>query len=85
MLRQRHTLVVRDQVKVLFICFPKNRKKIDLIHEENHVIDTSEIKEIKTRLKKSKHAYVRFEHLRWTKIIVELWRCIKKMLRVSEY
>ena len=70
MLTQRYTkipLTVRDQIKQLFVFYPKNRDEFDLIHKENDVIESKdEVQRIKRELKKSKHAYlyIRLEHPR---------------------
>ena len=74
-LTQRYTkipLAVRDQLKQLFIWYPKNKDEFELIHRENHIIDSEiEIKKIKSQLKNAHHAclYLRIEYPRAFKVI----------------
>ena len=75
MLTQRYTkvpLVVRDQLKQLFLFYPKNRKEFDLVHEENDVIESKEeVNLVKKELKNKKHAclYLRLEPPRAYRVI----------------
>jgi hypothetical protein len=70
MLTQRYKkipLTVRDQLKQLWIWYPKNRNEFELIHNENHIIESQEeIKHVKNQLKDSKHGclYLRMEYPR---------------------
>jgi hypothetical protein len=52
---KRIPLTVRDQLQMLFIWYPKNRKELELIHEENDIIPQDKFSEIKQLLKKNKH------------------------------
>jgi len=45
LLTQRYNKIlisIRDQLKQLFVWYPKNSKELKLIHEENHIIDDDE-------------------------------------------
>ena len=68
MLTQRYkkiAITVRDQLKQLFVWFPKNRHELELIIKENDV-GSWDVGYIKERLKNEKHAclYTRLEHPR---------------------
>jgi hypothetical protein len=75
MLTQRYKkipLTVRDQLKQLWVWYPKNRDEFEVIHKENHIIDSQEeIKHVKNQLKDSKHGclYLRMEYPRSYKFL----------------
>jgi hypothetical protein len=75
MLTQRYTkipLAVRDQLKQLWVWYPKNREEFDAIHKENHILESQEeIKHVKNQLKASKHGcfYLRMEYPRGYKFL----------------
>ena len=58
-------ITVRDQLKQLFVLFPKNRHELELIITENNV-GSWDAGYIKERLKNEKHTclYLRLEHPR---------------------
>ena len=52
---------------MLYIWDPRNRKNLNVIHEENDVIETQEeLANVKKKLKKGKHTclIMRMEHIR---------------------
>lgn len=59
-LTQSYTAIpknIRRQLKMLYIWYPKDRKDLILINDENDVIESNnELSEIKNKLKSSKHA-----------------------------
>ena len=75
MLTQRYNkipLTVRDQLKQLFIWFPKNKKEFELVLDENFIIDSKEeIARLKQYLKDTKHGclFLRMEHPRGYELI----------------
>ena len=67
LLTQSYTAVtnnIRRQAKMLHIWYPKNRKDLNVIHEENDVIETGELARVKEALKQGKHTclIMRMEH-----------------------
>ena len=69
LLTQSYTAVpnnIRRQAKMLYIWYPKNRKDLNTIHEENDVIETGELARVKAELKLGKHTclIMRMEHPR---------------------
>lgn len=66
MLTQRYTkvpLTVRDQLKQLFIWYPKNKKDLSLVLEENDVVEDDDVPSIRRKLKNSQHGclYLRLQ------------------------
>ena len=61
---------VRRQAKMLYVWYPKNRKDLNTIHEENNVIEMGELARVKEALKWGKHTcfIMRMEHPRAYKI-----------------
>ena len=59
LLTQSYTAIpnnIRRQVKMLYIWYPKNRKDLNVIHEENDVIEMQEeLARVKAQLKWGKH------------------------------
>ena len=58
---------IRRQIKMLYVWYPKNRGDLNVIHEENDVIETTnELMDVKKRLKQGKHTclIMRLEHPR---------------------
>ena len=52
---------------MLYICYPKNRTDLNIIHEENDVIEMpEELANVKEQLKRGKHTclIMRIEHPR---------------------
>ena len=75
MLTQRYKkipITVRDQLKQLFVWYPKNRHELELIIAENDVGSSLDIPNIKEQLKNEKHAclYMRLEHPRTFQLLV---------------
>ena len=69
LLSQSYTAVpnnIRRQAKMLYVSYPKNRKDLNAIHEENDVIEMGELANVKTQLKRGKHTclIMRMEHPR---------------------
>ena len=69
MLSQRYKkipITMSDQLKQLFVWYPKNRHELELIIAENDVGSSLDIPNIKELLKNEKHAclYMRLEHPR---------------------
>ena len=61
MLTQRYTkvpLTVRDQLKQLFVWYPKNRGNFEIINTENDVIDVKDLSGIKKQLRDGVHRYL---------------------------
>ena len=76
MLTQRYkkiAITVRDQLKQLFVWFPKNRHELELIIKENDV-GSWDVGYIKERLKNEKHAclYMRLEHPRTFQVLTSI-------------
>ena len=76
MLTQRYKkipITVRDQLKQLFVWFPKNRHELELIIAENDVGDV-DVGYIKKQLKNEKHAcfYLRLEHPRTFQVLTSI-------------
>ena len=46
---------IRRKAKMLYVWYPKNRKDLNVIHEENDVIETGELVNVKEALKWGKH------------------------------
>ena len=69
-LTQSYTAVQKDirrQVKMLYVWYPKDRKDMNVIYEENDVIETQEeLQHVRKKLKEGKHAclMMRLEHPR---------------------
>ena len=57
---------IRRQTKMLYVWYPKNRMDLNIIHEENDVIETEELANIKKQLKQGKHTclIMKMEHPR---------------------
>ena len=73
LLTQSYTAVpnnIRRQAKMLYIWYPKNRTDLNTIHEENDIIKTGELVNVKEKLKRGKHTclIMRMEHPRAYKI-----------------
>ena len=51
---------------MLYVWYPKNRTDLNVIHEENDVIETEELANVKKQLKQGKHTCLnlRMEHPR---------------------
>ena len=70
LLIQSYTAVpnnIRRKAKMLYVWYPKNRKDLNTIHEENDVIETQEeLARVKEALKWGKHTclIMRMEHPR---------------------
>ena len=67
LLTQSYTAIpnnIRRQAKMLYVWYPKNRKDLNVIHEENDVIETGELANVKEALKWDKHTclIMRMEH-----------------------
>ena len=46
---------IRRQAKMLYVWYPKNRTDLNVIQEENDVIETEELANVKKQLKRAKH------------------------------
>ena len=74
LLTQSYTAVpknIRRQAKRLYVWYPKNRTDLNIIHEENNVIKTSEkLSNVEEQLEQGKHTclIMRMEHPRAYKI-----------------
>ena len=73
LLTQSYTAVpnnIRRQAKMLYVWYPKNRKDLNTIHEENDIIGPGELARVKAQLKQGKHTclIMRMEHPRAYKI-----------------
>ena len=73
LLTQSYTAVpsnMRRQAKMLYVWYPKNRTDLNTIHEENDIIETGELVNVKEKLKWGKHTclIMRMEHPRAKKI-----------------
>ena len=56
---KRIPITIRDQIKMLFVWFSKNRYEFDLIHNENYIIeDDEELKSVKLALKEGEFTCV---------------------------
>ena len=69
LLTQLYTAIpndIRRQAKMLYVWYPKNRKDLNTIHEENDVIGQEELARVKAELKRGKHTclIMRMEHPR---------------------
>ena len=69
LLTQSYTAVpnnIRRQAKMLYVWYPKNRKDLRVIHEENDVIESGKLAIVKENLKKGKRTclIMRMEHPR---------------------
>ena len=51
---------------MLYVWYPKNRRDLNAIHEENDVIEMGELARVKAQLKQGKHTclIMRMEHPR---------------------
>ena len=70
LLTQSYTAIpnnIRRQAKMLYVCYPKNRTDLNIIHEENDVIEMQEeLARVKAQLKRGKHTclIMKMEHTR---------------------
>ena len=69
LLTQSYTAIpnnIRRQANILYIWYPKNRKDLNTIHEENDVIGLEELARVKAHIKRGKHTclIMRMEHPR---------------------
>ena len=69
LLTQSYTAVpnnIRRQAMMLYVWYPKNRRDLKVIHEENDVIEMGELVRVKAQLKRGKHTclIMRMEHPR---------------------
>ena len=57
---------ITRQAKMLYVWYPKNRKDLNIIHEENDIIETGELANVKEALKQGKHTclIMRMKHPR---------------------
>ena len=74
LLTQSYTAVpnnVRRQAKMLYVWYPKNRTDLNVIHNENDVIETGELVNVKEKLKQGKHTclIMRMEHPRAYRVL----------------
>ena len=74
LLTQLYTAIpknIRRQAKMLYIWYPKNRTDLNTIHEENDVIETQELANVKKKLKQGKHTclIMRMEHPRAYRVL----------------
>ena len=75
LLTQSYTAIpnnIRRQAKMLYVWYPKNRKDLNIIHEENDVIETQEkLARVKKKLKQGKHTclIMRMEHPRAYRVL----------------
>ena len=69
LLTQSYTAVpnnIRRKAKMLYVLYPKNLTDLNVIHEENDIIETEELANVKKKLKRGKHTclIMRMEHPR---------------------
>ena len=66
---------IRRQAKMIYVWYPKNRKDMNTIHEENDVIKTEELVNVKAQLNWGKHTclIMRMEHPRELMKFVEFY------------
>ena len=69
LLTQSYTAIpnnIRRQAKMLYIWYPRNRTDRNIINEENDIIETGELVNVKEKLKQGKHTclIMRMEHPR---------------------
>ena len=69
LLTQSYTAVpnnIRRQAKMLYVWYPKNRRDLNTIHEENDIIEIEELARVKAELKWGNHTslIMRMEHPR---------------------
>ena len=69
LLTQSYTAIPKDirrQAKMHYIWYPKNKKELNIIHEENDIIEMGELANVKKQLKQGKHTclILRMEHPR---------------------
>ena len=75
LLTQSYTAVannIRRQAEMIYVWYPKNRKDLNVIHEENDVIEMQEeLARIKKKLKQGKHTclIMRMEHPRTYRVL----------------
>ena len=75
LLTQSYTAIpnnIRRQAKMLYVWYPKNRKDLNVIHEENDVIEMKEkLARVKAQLKRGKHTclIMRMEHPRALRVL----------------
>ena len=58
LLTQSYTAIpknIRRQAKMLYVWYPKNRKDLNIIHEENDIIEMGKLANVKGALKQGKH------------------------------
>ena len=88
LLTQSYTAIpnnIRRQAKMLYVWYPKNRKDLNTIHEENDIIETGELARVKAQLKRGKHTclIMRMEHPRAYKICwVSKQGCYKTLINL---
>ena len=69
LLTQSYTAIpnnIRRQAKMLYIWYPKNRRDLNIIHEEKDVIEMGQLARVMAQLKRGKHTclIMRMEHPR---------------------
>ena len=69
LLTQSYTVVpnnIRRQGKMIYVWYPKNQTDLKVIHQENDIIETGELANVKAQLKWGKHTclIMRMEHPR---------------------
>ena len=74
LLTQSYTAIpknIRRQAKMLYVWYPKNQTDLNTIHEENDVIETEELVNVKEKLKRDKHTclIMRMEHPRAYRVL----------------
>ena len=74
LLTQSYTAIpknIRRQAKMLYVWYPKNRKDLNVILEENDVIEMGELANVKAQLKRGKHTclIMRMEHPRAYRVL----------------
>ena len=74
LLTQSYTAIlknIRRQAKMLHVWYPKNQTDLKVIHEENDIIETEELVNVKEKLKRGKHTclIVRMEHPRAYRVL----------------
>ena len=66
---------LRRQAKAIFVSYPKERKDLKLIHNENNMLTDDELVIVRGFLRTSKHAwqYIWNEHPRRLKVLNQIW------------
>ena len=69
-----HAKNLRRQAKTIFFWYPKERRNLKMIHDENNVVMDDELVIVRDFLKTSKDAclYIRNEHPRGFKVLNHL-------------